>query len=156
VTGGNGGPGGYDLLLDYIDLVAASQFEAENLPVTGTQTFKPVLDRHLSGRTGILFAGKEVGDYISFNVEVPLPGTYRVKAGVRRGPRNGTVQLAIDDTNQGLPRDTYSAELDYAVVDFGTVAFTEAGEKTFQFLITGRDPQSKDYQFVLDYLNLVR
>jgi hypothetical protein len=42
------------------------------------------------------------------------------------------------------------------VVDFGTVAFTEAGEKTFQFLITGRDPQSKDYQFVLDYLNLVR
>ncbi len=87
---------------------------------------------------------------------IPSAGTYDVKVGTRKDNRSGIVQLAIDGVNQGSAQDNYAAEADYEVIDLGKVTFTEAGEKTFQFLVTGHNPDSQGYQFVLDYIDLGR
>ena len=64
--------------------------------------------------------------------------------------------LVIDDVNQGSALDNYSPEVDYVVADLGKITFAEAGERTFRFLVTGQNPDSQGYQFVLDYIDLVR
>ena len=43
----------------------------------------------------------------------------------------------------------------YEVRDLGPVTFSEAGTKTFQFAITGQNPNSSGYEFICDYLDLV-
>ena len=50
----------------------------------------------------------------------------------------------------------YAAEADYQVIDLGKVTFTEPGDRTFQFLVTGHNPASQGFQFVLDYIDLGR
>ena len=77
------------------------------------------------------------------------------KWGFGKAIDDGIVQLAIDGVNLGSARDSYSADVDYQVVDLGKITFTEAGQTLFQFLVTGRNPNSSGYQFVLDYVDLV-
>jgi hypothetical protein len=89
-------------------------------------------------------------------VPIAIAGTYDVKVGVRTGKRSGIVQLSIDGVNQGGANDAYSAGVDYEVLDLGRPTFTEAGEKTFQFVVTGQNEQSKGFRFILDYVGLLR
>jgi hypothetical protein len=156
VTGGGPGITGYNLAFDYLDLVLASHFEAEKLSANSTTRLQRVIDANLSGQAGILLKAEAPGNFVTYSVTIPSTGTYDVKIGIRKNNRSGIMQLAIDGVNQGTARDGYSAEVDYEVVDLGRVTFAEAGEKAFQFLVTGQNPNSKGYQFVLDYVDLVR
>ena len=156
VTGGNSSSTKYNLAFDYIELVLTSRFEAEELPADSTGRLKRVDDDNLAGEAGILFEAKAPGDFVTYDVTIPSAGTYDVKVGIRKDNRGGIVQLAIDGVDQGSAQDNYAAEADYEVIDLGKVTFTEAGERTFQFLVTGHNPASQGYQFVLDYIDLGR
>ena len=156
VTGRDTGGTGCNLAFDYLDLILASHFEAEKLPADSTTQLKRVTDANLSGRAGVLLNAKAPGDFVTYNVAIPSAGTYDVKLGIRKGNRSGIIQLAIDGVDQGSAWDGYSADVDYEVVDLGRITFTEACQKPFQFLVTGRNPNSSGYQFVLDYVDLVR
>jgi hypothetical protein len=156
VTGGNSSDTKYNLAFDYLELVLTSHFEAEKLSADSTTQLERVIDDNLSGQAGMLLAAEAPGNSVTYKVEIPSAGTYDVKAGIRKDNRSGTVQLAIDGVNQGSARDGYSTDLDYEVVDLGRITFTETGEKSFQFLVTGHNPNSTGYQFVLDYIDLVR
>ena len=156
VTGGNSSNTKYNLAFDYIELVLTSHFEAEELPADSTGRLTRVDDDNLAGGAGILFEAKAPGDFVTYDVTIPSAGTYDVKVGIRKDNRGGIVQLAIDGVDQGSAQDNYAAEADYEVIDLGKVTFTEAGERTFQFLVTGHNPASEGYQFVLDYIDLGR
>ena len=156
VTGRNPGGTKYNLVFDYLELILTSHREAEELSADSTTELELVTDANLSGQAGILLKADSPGEFVTYKVTIPSSGTYNVKAGIRKGSQNGIVQLAIDSVNQGPPQDNYSAEVDYQVVDLGKITFTEAGERTFQFLVTGQNPDSQGYQFVLDYIDLVR
>ena len=156
VTGGGPGINGYNLAFDYLELVLASHFEAEKLSAGSTTRLRRVIDANLSRQAGMLLNAEAPGNFVTYNVTIPSTGTYDVKVGIRKSNRSGIVQLAIDGVNQGTARDGYSAEVDYEVLDLGRVTFSEAGQKAFQFLVTGQNPNSKGYQFVLDYVDLVR
>ncbi len=106
------------------------------------------------GAAGLLESAK-VGDYVSYTVPVSAIGTYDVKVGIRTNTDDGIFQLAIDGVNQGSPQDEYSPTVGYGVRDLGPVTFTSLGNKTFKFLVTGKNPASVDYKLVLDYLDLV-
>ena len=41
-------------------------------------------------------------------------------------------------------------------MDLGGVTFTESGPKTFQFVVTGQNEKSEGFEFLLDYVDLVR
>ncbi len=152
------GPGitDYDLFVDYLELELASHLEVEKLSADSTSQLKRVTDANLSGQAGILLKAEGPGNSVTYNVAIPSAGTYDIKLGIRKDNRNGIIQLAIDGVNQGSAWDGYSADVDYEVVDLGKITFTEACEKSFRFLVTGRNPNSSGYQFVLDYVDLVR
>jgi len=156
VTGGNSNNTKYNLAFDFIELVLTSHFEAEELPADSPARLRRVTDDNLSGETGVLLDAKAAGNFVAYKVMIPSAGTYDVKVGIRKGNRNGIVRLAIDGVNQGSAQDTYAPEADYEVIDLGGVTFTEAGERTFQFLVTGHNSASQGYQFVLDYIDLGR
>ena len=156
VTGRNPDSTKYNLVFDYLDLVLTSHLEAEELSADSTTQLKRVNDANLSGQAGVLLGAKEPGNSVTYNVTIPSAGTYDVKVGIRKDSRSGIVQLAIDGVNQGSARDNYSADVDYEVLDLGKIMFPEACEKSFQFLVTGRNPNSSGYQFVLDYVDLMR
>jgi hypothetical protein len=156
VTGRNSNSTKCNLVFDYLELVLTSHLEAEELSADSTARLRRVTDGNFSGEAGMLLNAKAPGEYVTYTVTIPSTGTYDVKVGTRKGNRSGIVQLAIDGVNQGSAQDNYAAGADYEVVDLGKVTFTEAGEKTFQFLVTGHNPNSRGYQFVLDYVDLVR
>ncbi len=147
---------GLDLLLDHVDLVLTNHFEAESLISDGNKALKQIPDGNLSGGEGLLLKATEIGDYVTCQVKVPVPGTYDLKVGLKKGKQYGIVQLSINDVNYGSPQDTYSSAIDYEVVDFGRLVLTQPGENTFRFLVTGRNPSSTGYQVVLDYIDLAR
>ena len=128
----------------------------KNYLADSTNELELVTDGNLSGEAGILLKAESPGEFVTYKVTIPSSGTYNVKAGIRKGNQNGIVQLAINDVNQGSALDNYSPEVDHVVADLGKITFTEAGERTFQFLVTGQNPGSQGYQFVLDYIDLVR
>ncbi len=156
VTEGNSKGTKYNLALDYIELVLTSHFEAEVLTADSTGHLKRVDDDNLSGDAGILFKAKSPDGFVTYEVTIPSAGTYDIKVGIRKSNRSGIVQLAIGGVNQGSAQDNYSADSDYQVIDLGKVTFTEAGEKTFQFVLTGHNPHSEGYDFILDYIDLGR
>ena len=148
--------GGYDVIFDGIEVVLATHFEAETLPVGANKALRRVKDGHLSGEGGIRFAADAPGDAVRYKVAIPVAGTYEVKAGIRTGNKSGIVQLALDGMDKGPAQDAYSAGVDYKVLNLGRLTFAGAGEKTFRFEVTGKNPKSEGYLFVLDYIDLVR
>jgi hypothetical protein len=144
------------VLLDYIELVLTNHFEAENLSSDSTGRLQHTKDFKLSGKEGIVFTGKAPGDYVTYEVTVPLPGSYNVKLGVRKSMAGGIVQFSANGANFGNPQDMYAAATDYAVIDLGRITLGEAGDTVFQFEITGQNSNSSGYEFVLDYIDLVR
>jgi hypothetical protein len=147
---------GYEFLFDDLELVPATQLEAEALLVRADESLKRIDDQTLSGQAGIPFNPDAAGSSVAYTVPIAIAGTYDVKVGVRTGKRSGIVQLSIDGVNQGGANDAYSAGVDYEVLDLGRPTFTEAGEKTFQFVVTGQNEQSKGFRFILDYVGLLR
>jgi hypothetical protein len=147
---------GSDFVVDYIDLVLVTQLEVEKLSADASARFIRLNDVDMSRRAGMLLDAQVPGNSVTYKVTIPVAGTYGVKLGVRTGKKGGIVQLAIDGVNQGSAQDGYSAAVSYQVMDLGRVTFTEAGERTFQFVVTGKNSDSSGYQFILDYVDLVR
>jgi hypothetical protein len=156
ITGRGPGPLGSQVLFDDIQLVLATHLEAEALPVQAAESVVRVEDENLSGQAGILFDPEVAGSAVNYKVTIPVAGTYDVKIGMRTGNNGGIVQLLIDGVNHGTAHDGYSVEVGYQVLDLGRVTFTESGEKTFQFLVTGHNGRSEGFEFLLDDLDLVR
>jgi N-acetylneuraminic acid mutarotase len=156
VAGRNPSSTGYALVFDYIDLVLASQDEAETLPVSGTATISTVTDPVLSGGQGRLLKANAMNDSMTFTVPIPEAGTYTIKAGSRTSGRSGKFQLLVDEVKQGGVEDQYSALTGYQVYDLGTVTFTGSGESAFQFLVTDKNSNSVGYHLLFDYIELVR
>ena len=156
VTGKNSQSTGYTLLFDYIELILTTRLEAEKLPEQANAPYKRIFDPMFSGGKGALLNARATGKFVTYTVAIPLPGTYDLKVGIKTGPKNGIFQLAIGGVNQGLPQDEYSATSGYAVRDLGSVSFTSAGNQSFQFLVTSRNPNSIGYQLDFDYVDLAR
>jgi N-acetylneuraminic acid mutarotase len=156
ITGRGSGRSGSKVLFDDIQLVLATHLEAEALPVKAAESVVRIEDENLSEQAGILFAPEAAGRAVSYKIAIPVAGTYDVKIGMRTGNNGGIVQLLIDGANQGTAHDTYSVEVGYQVLDLGRVTFTKSGTKTFQFLVTGQNGQSQGFEFLLDYVDLVR
>jgi hypothetical protein len=107
-----------------------------------------------SGGAGTYFNAIAPGNYVAYTVSITEPGTYRVKVGIQTKPNKGVFQMFVDGIKQGLRQDEYSATVGYATRDLGTVTFTSAGDKTFNFTVTGHNPNSTGYTLALDYIEL--
>jgi len=133
-------------------------YETENLTLAESSgdahtVFK---DDVLSGGKGTKLDANAVGDYVSYNVQLPEPGTYRVLIGTKKYSSRGKAQLTIQGSDKGTPFDYYSANPEFVEIDAGEKQFNTAGTKTFKFTITGKNANSSDYTLAFDYIKLVR
>ncbi|MEO7167420.1 MAG: kelch repeat-containing protein [Chthoniobacterales bacterium] len=159
VTGKNPLSTKYTLAFDYIDLVLATALETETLTVSGNSdpyTYFP--DPELSGGEGTLLEATASGDFISFTIPIAVAGVYDVKVGIRTNTDEGKFKLFINGATkaQGDSQDEYSAAVGYKVLDLGTVRFTDTGDKSFKFKVTGKNSASSGYHLAFDYIDLVR
>ena len=125
--------------------------EAHSAPIA------TVHDKNLSGGAAALLKATRLGDYVTYGVPVPEPGIYNVKVKTNTGSGTGIFQLFIDGVRQGYAqkRGTFSSSSGYCVRDLGSVRFENAGQKAFQFLVTGRNSNKVKCSLVFDYIELV-
>ena len=147
---------GAELLFDYISMVLSTHFEAETLDARGNARLGLLTDGNLSGGAGTALEANQIGQFVSFPINIPIAGTYHIKVGVRNADNCGMFQLAVNGRNQGAPQDEYSAVTGYTVLDLGPITFTNAGNRNFRFTVTGKNASSLGYQLTFDYIDLVR
>ncbi|HEX6740119.1 MAG TPA: hypothetical protein VF310_17695, partial [Vicinamibacteria bacterium] len=112
------------------------------------------LDSNYSGGRGVILEGRGVGDFVSFTVSVAQAGSYRVQVRIKRLGNRAIWQCDINGADQGPAVDGFSSAASFPEVDLGTVTFGTAGNKTFRFRVTGRNPASSSFWIAVDYIKL--
>ena len=105
----------------------------------------------------MLLKATRVGDYVTYGVPIAESGNYSVRVRTNTGSNTGIFQLFIDGAKQGYAqkRDENGSNDDFNLRDLGTVRFETAGEKAFQFVVTGGNSNSTKYNLAFDYIELV-
>jgi hypothetical protein len=94
------------------------------------------------------------GDFVEFEVFVPVPGTYAVRAGLVTAEDYGVVEVAIDGEPLGPLFDGYSPRVAVAdQVRLGERMLAE-GRHGVRLSVTGQNPAARGFFVGLDYLEL--
>jgi hypothetical protein len=102
-----------------------------------------------------MFYSANVGDNVTFMINVPTAGRYDVKVSYKQYQPRGIVQTAINNGAVGPPIDQFVSNADaYAVTDLGTVNFPSAGSYPFTFTVVGKNPASTGYTLAFDDITL--
>lgn len=146
----------YELIFDYLDL--DPYFESETLPIQAHSAPKVrIYGQDLSGGSAMLLKATRVGDYVTYRVPIVEPGNYNVRLRTNTGANAGIFQLFIDGVKQGYAQEGHEngSNHDFNLRDLGTVRFETAGEKAFQFVVTGGNSSSTKFNLAFDYVELV-
>ena len=104
---------------------------------------------------GTILDATNVGDNVTFTLNVPTADIYDVKVSYKQYQPRGNMQTTINSTNLGSPIDEYIASGDaYAVTDLGAMNFASAGNYLFKFTVTGKDTSSTGYSISFDDITL--
>lgn len=161
VTGKNGASTDYVLPLDAIVLErvgpapGTAKFEAELLTATSStgDTAQAINDGSASGGKMSKLTANAIGDYVSYTVNVPAPGTYTIYAKTKNYTDRGNFQLYVDNVAQGTIISQYEASQKFRTSNLGKINFTAAGNRTFRMQVAGTS--GTGYTLVFDYLELV-
>jgi hypothetical protein len=137
------------LVVSTANLAAAATTSGPAVQVFSYQNFPDNL--------GTMFYSTNVGDNVTFMVNVPAAGTYDVKISYKQYQPRGIVQTAINRVNVGPPIDQFISNGDaYAVTDLGAVNFPSAGSYPFTFTVIGKNPGSTAYSLAFDDIILTK
>jgi hypothetical protein len=131
------------LVVPTTSLIAAATTSGPALQVFSYQNFPDGL--------GTMFYSSDVGDNVTFPVNIPTAGTYDVKISYKEYQPRAIMQTAINGKNIGPAIDEFVATADaYAVTDLGMVNFPSAGTYPFTFTVVGQNPASTGYTLAFD------
>ena len=152
--GGPVGGGTYDLImttrfnfewLEYQPFDAKPiQIEIEDMNVLDSSGKNVEHDQttQYSGGKLLLYRASEVGDFITLEAPVP-PGTYHLALQVRGGDGNrAQMQVSVNGEDIGPIVDEYNPEIANLQFHLGKVTFTEEGNQTFKFTVTGKNAKT--------------
>jgi hypothetical protein len=137
------------------------RFEAESLPVLGTQRCRvnPQAMNDFGARMWSggeqLFCGAERSGWVELGFDVPQPGRFRLRMLSTVAPDFGVVRMVLD--GQALPGefDLYSGRVSPAGgLELGTYELA-AGKHQLRVAVAGKNAASKGYFFGLDALDLI-
>jgi hypothetical protein len=104
---------------------------------------------------GTMLFSSNMGDKVTFPVNVPAAGTYDVKISYKRYQPRGVMQTAINGQNFGPPVDQFVDNSDaYGVTDLGVRSFPSAGNYLFTFTVVGKNPGSTGLSLTFDEITL--
>ena len=139
----NSASGKAPLIVQTASLAATASTSGPPVQVFSYQNFPDGL--------GTMFYSANVGDNVTFTVNVPAPGAYDVKVSYKQYQPRGIAQTAINNAAIGPPIDQFVATADvYAVTDLGVVNFPSAGNYPFTFTVVGKNPGSSGYTLAFD------
>ncbi|HEU5239841.1 MAG TPA: hypothetical protein VFU37_22100, partial [Pyrinomonadaceae bacterium] len=132
-------------------------YETESLTVAATSgdLHRVALDTGYSGGRGTILEGNAVGDFVTYTVNVPEARTYNIRIRIKRLANRGIWQFSSNGVNHGLPVDGFSSMATFPEINIGNVTFSTAGNKSFRFMITGRNASSASFWIALDYIRLI-
>jgi hypothetical protein len=105
--------------------------------------------------SGTMFNSTNVGDNVTFTVNVPKAGTYDVSVSYKEYAPRAIMQTSINGTNIGPQIDEYIGVADaYVVTDLGSFNFAKAGNYNFKFTVAGKNPNSDGYSLTLGAITL--
>ncbi len=99
------------------------------------------------------------GDFATFTVNVPNPGSWNVRVGLRRSADSGQVQCAVAPptgsfTNLSTVKDSYASTAASVDFDLGNVTFATNGSASFRCTVTGKNAASSGYRVAVDYIRI--
>ncbi|WNR45673.1 glycosyl hydrolase family 28 protein [Paenibacillus roseipurpureus] len=163
VVGQLGGSSDYALGFDYIKLVPrfteatkTLKYEAEEQPYTATTGKVLTIGRNVNASNNAYTSvnTSAAGQYVEYSIHVPESRTYAVKARVHNYGSRGKYRLSIDGgAEQGLEIDGANPSAAYLEYFLGYNALA-AGDHTFRFTVTGKNPSSTGYSIGLDFISL--
>jgi hypothetical protein len=132
-------------------------YETESLTVATTSgdLHRVALDAGYSGGQGTILEANAVGDFVTYTVNVPEARTYDIRVRIKRLGNRGIWQFSSNGVNHGSPVDGFSSTATFPEIDIGNVTFSTAGNKSFRFMITGRNASSTGFWIALDYIRLI-
>jgi Legume lectin domain/Chitobiase/beta-hexosaminidase C-terminal domain/Fn3 associated len=122
--------------------------------VSSGPTFRQFTYASFPDGTGTILDATNVGDNVTFTVNVATAGTYDVKLSYKQFNTRGISQLSINGANVGSALDQYIGGDAYATADYGNFAFATAGSYLFKFTITGKNASSSGYSVSFDDFTL--
>jgi Legume lectin domain/Chitobiase/beta-hexosaminidase C-terminal domain len=135
------------LVVQTASLAGAARTSGPSVQVFSYQNFPDGL--------GTMFYSGNVGDNVTFMVNVPAAGKYNVKVSYKQYQPRGMVQTAINNTNVGPAIDQFVPTSDsYAETDLGSVNFSSAGSYPFTFTVVGKNSASSGYNLAFDDITL--
>lgn len=161
-VGFTGGTGGYTASQKILTWTLSSQpqlnsvqYETQSLPaVSSGPTFRTFGWSGFPDGTGTILDAARIGDNVTYTVKVAQAGTYDLHVSTKNWNVRGIWQLSIDGTNVGAPVDEYSPNESLGNYDMGPIVVPVAGNHSFKFTVTGRNPQSKNYTIAFDDFTL--
>jgi hypothetical protein len=133
-------------------------FENEGLAKSASDGITLFSENYATGGWADRLDATAANDYAAYMVPVSQPGTYAIKARVKKYTSRGMFQLAIDGANQGSVQDEYgtaTGSAAYAVLDLGAKTFATSGNKQFKFTVTGKNAGSPGYSLTFDNIQLI-
>jgi N-acetylneuraminic acid mutarotase len=141
--------------LNFIPSLHDDEVEALGIKTSRATEYAVFTNDPLASGTGAgLLKSTQIGQFITYTVPVAAAGTYDVRVGVETNNENGIFQLFINGVSQGGPQDEYSALMGHDLRELGPHKF-KAGDSSFKFQVTNKNPLSGGYQLVFDYIDLV-
>jgi hypothetical protein len=135
------------LVVQTTSLVGAAATSGPALQVFSYQNFPDGL--------GTMFSSSNMGDKVTFPVNIPAPGTYDVKVSYKQYQPRGILQTAVNGANLGPSVDQFIATSDaYGLTDLGVRSFPSAGNYLFTFTVVGKNPASTGYTLTFDTITL--
>jgi hypothetical protein len=132
-------------------------YETESLTVAATSgdLHRVALDTGYSGGQGTILEANAAGDFVTYTVNVPEARTYDIRVRVKKWNNRGVWQFSSNGVNQGSPVDGFSSTPTFPEIDIGNLTFSTAGNKSFRFMITGKNASSAGFWIALDYIRLI-
>jgi predicted outer membrane repeat protein len=137
-----------------------ASFETELLTVIAKSSDTHVIQNSasLSNSAGTVLSANALGDYVTYAVAIPEPGTYNIAVGTLSGPNRPIVELA---TTKGIDPFVTIGSFDMFKPNeqpgvYGlSFSFTSASIKYFRFKVTGRNGlNTTGYKCFFDYIRI--
>jgi hypothetical protein len=122
--------------------------------VSSGATFRTFSYSGFPDGSGTILDATQVGNSVTFTVNVVQAGIYDVSYTTKEATARGIVQLTINGTNTGPATDQYATADTYSRFDLGNFNFAAAGNYSFKFTVTGKNPSSSDYPIAFDNIVL--
>jgi len=160
-TGKNAASSGYVIGVDTLVLrpLGLGRFEVESANKTVSKGDRMSVIAEAEASNGKLVSAtlNAVGDFVSFDVPIALPGDYLVSTRWQAGPNAAKFKMYLGNT--AIPDgevDGYSEKAGLVSGDIGSLHIDAVGKYELKFEVTGKNTASSGFSIAVDYIDLRR